>query len=132
MKAFNSFVAAAAEFPSTATRSRSTVSWRATDPTYAVNPTQIDRQSQARSSTACRRCSTGVAPSRTGRMVELNFDAYNSMRIAEMPKGRVDHHADRRHRTVGRPSRADDLRRGAAVLNDPTSPRPASAFARSR
>ena len=87
MKAFNSYVAAAAEISVTGgNKIKVHRIVAATDPTYAVNPAQIDRQVRARSSTACRRCSGRNARSRTAAWWRLNFDTYNSMRIAQMPK----------------------------------------------
>jgi isoquinoline 1-oxidoreductase beta subunit len=58
----------------------------ATDPTYAVNPAQIDRQVAGSfvyglSGVFMQECTV-----KDGRIVESNFDTYDSMRIAQMPK----------------------------------------------
>ena len=58
----------------------------ATDPTYAVNPAQIERQVAGSfvyglSALYYQECTV-----KDGRIVETNFDTYDSMRIAEMPK----------------------------------------------
>jgi len=84
----------------------------ASDPTYAVNPAQVERQVAGSfvyglSALYYQECTV-----KDGRIVESNFDTYDSMRIAQMPKGRVDHHPERRQRAVGRHRRADHLRRG--------------------
>ena len=87
MKAFNSYVAAAAEISVTGgNKIKVHRIVAATDPTYAVNPAQIDRQVSGSfvyglSAMAWQECTV-----KDGRMVELNFDSYNSMRIAQMPK----------------------------------------------
>ena len=87
-------------------------------------------RSRARSSTACRRCSTANARSRTARIEQTNFDTYNSMRIAEMPK--VESIVMPSGGLLGRRRRADDLRGGAGGAQRVSSRRPASASARSR
>ena len=51
-----------------------------------------------------------------GAIEQTNFDTYNSMRIAEMPKVEIDRHAERPH-PVGRRRRADHLVAAPAVLN---------------
>ena len=86
MKAFNAFVAAAAEVSVTGDKIKIHRIVAATDPTYAVNPAQIERQVAGSfvyglSALFYQECTV-----KDGRMVELNFDTYNSMRIAEMPK----------------------------------------------
>jgi isoquinoline 1-oxidoreductase beta subunit len=87
MKAFNSYVAAAAEISVTGgNKVKIHRIVAATDPTYAVNPAQIDRQVSGSfvyglSALFWQECTV-----KDGRMVELNFDTYNSMRIAQMPK----------------------------------------------
>ena len=84
----------------------------ATDPIHAVNPAQIDRQVAGSfvyglSALFLQECTV-----KDGRIVEdqlrhLQLDA--DRRDAE---GRVDHHADRRQRSLGRRRRADHLRGG--------------------
>jgi len=86
MKAFNAYVAAAAEVSVTGDKIKIHRIVAATDPTYAVNPAQIDRQVAGSfvyglSALFYQECTV-----KDGRMVNLNFDTYNSMRIAEMPK----------------------------------------------
>jgi isoquinoline 1-oxidoreductase beta subunit len=87
MKAFNSYVAAAAEISVTGgNKVKVHRIVAATDPTYAVNPAQIDRQVSGSfvyglSALFWQECTV-----KDGRMVELNFDSYNSMKIAQMPK----------------------------------------------
>jgi isoquinoline 1-oxidoreductase beta subunit len=87
MKAFNSYVAAAAEVSVTGgNKVKVHRIVAATDPTYAVNPAQIDRQVAGSfvyglSALFFQECTV-----KDGRMVELNFDTYDSMRIAHMPK----------------------------------------------
>jgi isoquinoline 1-oxidoreductase beta subunit len=87
MKAFNAYVAAAAEISVTGgNKIKVHRIIAATDPTYAVNPAQIDRQVAGSfvyglSAMAWQECTV-----KDGRIVETNFDSYNSMRIAQMPK----------------------------------------------
>jgi len=86
MKAFNAYVAAAAEVSVTGDKMKVHRIVAATDPTYAVNPAQIDRQVAGSfvyglSALFYQECTV-----KDGRIVETNFDTYNSMRIAEMPK----------------------------------------------
>ena len=87
MKAFNSFVAAAAEI---SVRDGNKVKVHrivaATDPGYAVNPAQIERQVSGSfvyglSGLFMQECTV-----KDGRIVEDNFHTYPSMRIAQMPK----------------------------------------------
>ena len=88
MKAFNAYVAAAAEI-SVQDGGKKVKVHRivaATDPTYAVNPAQIDRQVAGSfvyglSGLFMQECTV-----KDGRIVESNFDTYDSMRIAQMPK----------------------------------------------
>jgi isoquinoline 1-oxidoreductase subunit beta len=86
MKAFNAYVAAAAEVSVTGDKLKVHRIVAATDPTYAVNPAQIERQVAGSfvyglSALFYQECTV-----KDGRMVELNFDTYDSMRIAQMPK----------------------------------------------
>ncbi len=57
-------------------------------PTPATRSTRrrSSGRSPARSSTGCRRCSWRSARSRTAASSRTNFDTYDSMRIAQMPK----------------------------------------------
>ena len=86
MMAFNSFVAAAAEVSVTGNKIKIHRIVGAADPTYAVNPAQIDRQVAGSfvyglSALFYQECTV-----KDGRIEQTNFDTYNSMRIAEMPK----------------------------------------------
>src|SRR5262245_28323300 len=87
MKAFNAYVAAAAEVSVTGgNKIKVHRIVGATDPTYAVNPAQIDRQVAGSfvyglSALFYQECTV-----KDGRIEQTNFDTYNSMRIAEMPK----------------------------------------------
>jgi len=87
MKAFNSYVAAAAEISvEGGNKIKIHRIVGATDCGYAVNPAQIDRQVSGSfvyglSALFMQECTV-----KGGRMVQENFDTYNSMRIAQMPK----------------------------------------------
>jgi isoquinoline 1-oxidoreductase beta subunit len=87
MKAFNAYVAAAAEVSvEGGNRVRIHRIVAATDPIYAVNPAQIERQVAGSfvyglSALFFQECTVDK-----GRIVESNFDTYDSMRIAQMPK----------------------------------------------
>jgi isoquinoline 1-oxidoreductase beta subunit len=58
----------------------------ATDPTFAVNPAQIDRQVAGSFVYGLSALYYQECTIKDGRVVELNFDTYDSMRIAQMPK----------------------------------------------
>jgi isoquinoline 1-oxidoreductase subunit beta len=87
MKAFNSFVAAACEISvegGNKVKVHRIVA--ATDPGYAVNPAQIERQVAGSfvyglSALFMQECTV-----KDGRIEQENFHQYNSMRIAQMPK----------------------------------------------
>ncbi len=87
MKAFNSFVAAACEISvegGNKVKIHRIVA--ATDPGYAVNPAQIERQVAGSfvyglSALFMQECTV-----KDGRIEQGNFHEYNSMRIAQMPK----------------------------------------------
>ena len=87
MKSYGSYVAAAAEISVTGgNKIKIHRIVGATDCTYAVNPAQIDRQVAGSfvyglSALFYQECTV-----EDGRIVQTNFDTYNSMRIAEMPK----------------------------------------------
>jgi isoquinoline 1-oxidoreductase beta subunit len=87
MKAFNAYVAAATEVSVTGgNKIKVHRIVGATDPTFAVNPAQIDRQVAGSfvyglSALFYQECTV-----KDGRIEQTNFDNYNSMRIAEMPK----------------------------------------------
>ena len=87
MKAFNSFVAAAAEISvEGGNKIKVHRIVAATDPGYAVNPAQIERQVSGSfvyglSALYFQECTV-----KNGRIVQENFDTYDSMRIRHMPK----------------------------------------------
>jgi isoquinoline 1-oxidoreductase subunit beta len=58
----------------------------ATDPGYAVNPAQIDRQVAGSFVYGLSGLFYGGCTVKDGRIEQANFDTYNSMRIAEMPR----------------------------------------------
>jgi isoquinoline 1-oxidoreductase beta subunit len=57
-----------------------------TDPGYAVNPAQIERQIAGSFVYGLSGLFYGGCTVKDGRIEQANFDTYNSMRIAEMPK----------------------------------------------
>ena len=86
MKAFNSFVAAAAEISVDGNKVKVHRIVAATDPGYAVNPAQIERQVAGSfvyglSALFMQECTV-----KDGAIVQSNFHDYNSMRLAQMPK----------------------------------------------
>jgi isoquinoline 1-oxidoreductase beta subunit len=86
MMAFNSYVAACAEISVTGDKIKVHRIVAATDPGYAVNPAQIERQVAGSfvyglSALFYQECTV-----KDGRIEQENFDTYNSMRINEMPK----------------------------------------------
>jgi isoquinoline 1-oxidoreductase beta subunit len=88
MKAFGAYVAAAAEISVQDNGAKVKVHRivAATDPGYIVNPAQVDRQVAGSfvyglSALFMQECTV-----KDGRIVETNFDTYDSMRIAQMPK----------------------------------------------
>jgi isoquinoline 1-oxidoreductase beta subunit len=88
MKAFASYVAAAAEISVEGGGNKIKIHRivAATDPGYAVNPAQIDRQVAGSfvyglSALFYQECTV-----KGGRIEQENFDTYDSMRIADMPK----------------------------------------------
>ena len=58
----------------------------ATDPGYAVNPAQIERQVAGSFVYGLSALFYGEITIKDGRVEQSNFDTYNSMRISEMPK----------------------------------------------
>ncbi|MCC7016245.1 MAG: xanthine dehydrogenase family protein molybdopterin-binding subunit [Rhodospirillales bacterium] len=88
MKSFASYVAAAAEISVAGGGNKIKVHRivAATDPIHAVNPAQIERQVSGSfvyglSALFFQECTV-----KDGRIEQTNFDTYNSMRIAHMPK----------------------------------------------
>ena len=133
MKAFNAYVAAAAEVSVTGgNKLKVHRIVAATDPTYAVNPAQIDRQVAGSfvyglSAMAWQECTV-----KDGRIVETNFDTYNSMRIAPDAEGRVDHHASPAATGRGAASASPRSAWRRRRCSTRSSRRRASASARSR
>jgi isoquinoline 1-oxidoreductase beta subunit len=87
MKAFNSFVAAACEI---SVRDGNKVKIHrivaATDPGYAVNPAQIERQVSGSFVYGLSALFMQENTVKDGAIVETNFHDFQSMRIAQMPK----------------------------------------------
>jgi isoquinoline 1-oxidoreductase subunit beta len=84
---YNSYVAGAAEISVTdGTRIKVHRIVAATDPGYAVNPAQIERQIAGSFVYGLSGLFYGGCTVKDGRIEQSNFDNYNSMRIAEMPK----------------------------------------------
>ncbi|HTP95823.1 MAG TPA: molybdopterin cofactor-binding domain-containing protein [Burkholderiales bacterium] len=86
MMAFNSFVAGCAEISVTDNKIKVHRIVAATDPGYAVNPAQIERQIAGSfvyglSALFFQECTV-----KDGRIEQSNFHQFNSMRIAQMPK----------------------------------------------
>ena len=88
MKAFNAYVAAAAEISVEDGGNKVKIHRlvAATDPGYIVNPAQVDRQVAGSfvyglSGVFMQECTV-----KNGRIEQGNFDNYDSMRIAQMPK----------------------------------------------
>jgi isoquinoline 1-oxidoreductase beta subunit len=84
--AFASYVAAAAEVSVSGNKVKIHRIVASTDPGYAVNPAQIERQIAGSfvyglSALFYQECTV-----KDGAIEQANFDTYNSMRIAEMPK----------------------------------------------
>jgi isoquinoline 1-oxidoreductase beta subunit len=87
MKAFGSYVAAAAEVSvSGGNKIKVHRIVGATDPGYAVNPAQIDRQVAGSFVYGLSALFYGECTVKDGRIEQTNFDTFNSMRINEMPK----------------------------------------------
>jgi isoquinoline 1-oxidoreductase beta subunit len=86
MMAFNSYVAAAAEVSVTGNKLKVHRIVGATDPTFAVNPAQIDRQVAGSFVYGLSALFYQECTIKDGAVQQTNFHEYNSMRIAEMPK----------------------------------------------
>jgi isoquinoline 1-oxidoreductase beta subunit len=86
MMAFGAYVAAAAEVSMEgASRVKIHRIVAATDPTYAVNPAQIERQIAGSFVYGLSALFYGGITIDKGHVVETNFDSFDSMRIAQMP-----------------------------------------------
>ncbi|MEQ1772588.1 MAG: molybdopterin cofactor-binding domain-containing protein [Burkholderiales bacterium] len=87
MKAFNSFVAACAEVSvSSDNKVKVHRIVAATDSGYAVNPAQIERQIAGSFVYGLSALFDQECTIKNGRMEQENFNTYNSMKIAQMPK----------------------------------------------
>lgn len=88
MKAFAAYVAAAAEISVSADGKKVKVHRiiAATDPIHAVNPAQIDRQVAGSFVYGLSALFQQSCTVKDGCIAEENFDTYDSMRIAQMPK----------------------------------------------
>jgi isoquinoline 1-oxidoreductase subunit beta len=84
---FNSYVAAGAEISVTdGNKIKVHRIVAATDPGYAVNPAQIERQIAGSFVYGLSGLFYGGCTVKDGAIEQTNFDTYNSMRIADMPK----------------------------------------------
>jgi isoquinoline 1-oxidoreductase beta subunit len=87
LNAYGSYVAGAAEISVTdGNKIKVHRIVAATDPGYAVNPAQIERQIAGSFVYGLTGLFYGGCTVKDGRIEQTNFDTYNSMRIAEMPK----------------------------------------------
>ncbi len=84
---YGSYVAAAAEIsvPS-ADKIKIVRLVAATDPGYAVNPAQIERQVAGSFVYGLSALFFGAITMKDGRVEQMNFDSYDSMRLKDMPK----------------------------------------------
>ena len=83
---YGSYVAAAAEVSVDGNKVKIHRIVAATDPGYAVNPAQIERQIAGSFVFGLSALFYGECTVKDGAIEQTNFDSYNSMRIAEMPK----------------------------------------------
>jgi len=87
MMAFNSYVAACAEISVTdGNKVKVHRIIGATDPGYAVNPAQIERQISGSFVYGLSALFLEECTVKDGRIVQENFHTFDSMRIAQMPK----------------------------------------------
>ena len=97
MMAFGSYVAAATEI-SVDNGNKINIHRivAATDCGTAVNPAQIERQIAGSFVYGLSALFYQECTLKNGRIEQENFDGYNSMRIAQMPKVGIHNHAERR------------------------------------
>ena len=86
MMAFGSYVAGAADISVEGDKIKIHRLIGATDPGFAVNPAQIDRQVAGSFVYGISALFYGECTVKDGAIEQTNFDTYNSIRIAEMPK----------------------------------------------
>ena len=84
--AFGSYVAACAEVSVNGNNAKIHRIVAATDPGYAVNPAQIERQVAGSFVYGLTALFMGECTVKAGRIEQENFDTYDMMRIAQMPK----------------------------------------------
>ena len=84
--AFGSYVAACAEVSVNGSNVKIHRIVAATDPGYAVNPAQIERQVAGSFVYGLTALFMGECTVKAGRIEQENFDTYDMMRIAQMPK----------------------------------------------
>jgi isoquinoline 1-oxidoreductase beta subunit len=84
--AFGSYVAACAEISMDGNKVKIHRIVAATDPGHAVNPAQIDRQVAGSFVYGLTALFLGDNTVKAGRIEQENFDTYDMMRIAQMPK----------------------------------------------
>jgi isoquinoline 1-oxidoreductase beta subunit len=83
---FGSYVAACAEVSVDGNKVKVHRIVAATDPGYAVNPAQIERQVAGSFAYGLTALFMGECTVKAGRIEQQNFDSYDMMRIAQMPK----------------------------------------------
>jgi isoquinoline 1-oxidoreductase beta subunit len=83
---YGSYVAAAAEVSVNGDKVKIHRIVAATDPGYAVNPGQIERQIAGSFVYGLSALFLGECTVKDGAIEQSNFDSYDSMRIAQMPK----------------------------------------------
>jgi isoquinoline 1-oxidoreductase subunit beta len=86
MMAFGSYVAACAEVSVDGNKVKIHRIVGATDPGYAVNPAQIERQIAGSFVYGLTGLFYGECTVKDGAIEQTNFDSYDMMRIAQMPK----------------------------------------------
>src|SRR5262249_10952831 len=86
MMAFGSYVAGAAEVSVDGSKVKVHRIVAATDPGYAVNPAQIERQIAGSFMYGLSGLFYQECTVKDGAIEQENFDTYDSMRIAQMPK----------------------------------------------
>jgi isoquinoline 1-oxidoreductase subunit beta len=84
--AFGSYVAACAEVSVNGDKVKVHRIVAATDPGYAVNPAQIERQVAGSFVYGLTALFMGECTVKAGRIEQENFDSYDMMRISQMPK----------------------------------------------
>ena len=97
---------------------------------HAVNPDQIAAQVEGSVAYGLTAALYGECPVENGRMTDLNFDRYQILRLAEMPK--VETVIVPTQRLLGRRRRADHLRGHARPCSTRSSRPPASRCAACR